>query len=196
MLEIGIFSGGSLGMWREYFGARCQIYGVDIEEACKVYESPKIKVFIGDQQNRDFWRKFNEQVESIDVLLDDGGHTPEQQIVTLEEMLPRLSPGGVYICEDVTDLNNSFRSYVNGLVNELNRLSYNIELTGCQKMVHSVHFYPYIIVIEKHLVVPNSFATERHGSQWQPFLGTELAKSNLINKVAAAQVQKKDEEVG
>src|SRR4051794_16123713 len=35
VLEIGIYSGGSLDMWRPYFGDQCHIYAVDIEEACK-----------------------------------------------------------------------------------------------------------------------------------------------------------------
>src|SRR2546423_1377401 len=38
VLEIGIYSGGSLQMWKEYFGEKAHIYGVDIEEACQVYE--------------------------------------------------------------------------------------------------------------------------------------------------------------
>jgi len=41
-LEIGIYSGGSLPMWRSYFGERCAIYGVDIEEACKAYENDSV----------------------------------------------------------------------------------------------------------------------------------------------------------
>src|SRR5262245_54320107 len=35
VLEIGIYSGGSLEMWRSYFGPQARIYGVDIEEACR-----------------------------------------------------------------------------------------------------------------------------------------------------------------
>jgi hypothetical protein len=173
MVEVGIFSGGSLAMWHSYFGDQCRLYGVDIEEGCRVYESEKTKVFIGDQESREFWRRFSAEVKSVDVLLDDGGHTPAQQIVTLEEMLPRLNLGGVYICEDVTGVNHAFRSYVNGLVNELNRDQG--PLVDIQKAVHSVHFYPYIIVIEKHAVIPESFRVERHGSEWQPFLGPNVA---------------------
>ena len=37
-----------------------------------------------------------------------AGHTPEQQIVTLEEMLPHLRPGGVYLCEDVHGIHHDF----------------------------------------------------------------------------------------
>src|SRR5690242_2489204 len=55
ILEIGIYSGGSLEMWRNYFGPRCHVYGVDVEEACRRYEDAQTTVFIGDQADRAFW---------------------------------------------------------------------------------------------------------------------------------------------
>src|SRR6516225_5164852 len=58
LLEIGIYSGGSLEMWRDYLGPRCTIYGVDIEPSCKVYENSWTNVVIGDQGDADFWREF------------------------------------------------------------------------------------------------------------------------------------------
>jgi hypothetical protein len=49
IVEIGIYSGGSLAMWRHYFGDGARLYGVDIEEACRAYEADDVRVFIGDQ---------------------------------------------------------------------------------------------------------------------------------------------------
>src|SRR5215831_11037598 len=92
--EVGVYSGGSLGMWKAYFGTKCQVYGIDINEACKGYEDGTTKIFIGDQSDRDFWRRFRTAVPDIDIVIDDGGHMPEQQIVTLEETLPYIRPGG------------------------------------------------------------------------------------------------------
>ena len=54
IVEIGIYSGGSLDMWESYFGKDCHIYGVDIEKACKSYEREKVTVFIGDQEDPGF----------------------------------------------------------------------------------------------------------------------------------------------
>src|SRR5215467_12872779 len=85
VLEIGIYSGGSLPMWREYFGEQSHIYGVDIEEACRAYEGERIKIMIDDQADRMFWAEFKKSVPVIDILIDDGGHLAEQQLVTLEE---------------------------------------------------------------------------------------------------------------
>ena len=90
VLEIGVYSGGSLEMWREYFGPKARIFGVDIEPDCRVYESDNIKIFIGDQADRLFWRDFRQQVTTLDIVIDDGGHLAEQQIVSVEELLPFL----------------------------------------------------------------------------------------------------------
>jgi hypothetical protein len=112
VLEIGIYSGGSLDMWRNYFGAGCEVYGIDVQEACKVYASDGKRIFIGDQADREFWLQFREQVPSLDIVIDDGGHRPEQQIVTLEETLAYLRPGGVYMCEDIHRIHNNFSAYI------------------------------------------------------------------------------------
>jgi hypothetical protein len=182
VLEIGIYSGGSLEMWKHYFGPKCHVYGVDIEEACKAYEADRIKVFVGDQADREFWKLFKKQVPTIDLLIDDGGHHPMQQIVTFEEMLPHLRPGGVYLCEDIHEVSNAFSAYMHGVADNLNASSwtYNapnkgiqsvINLTPFQKAIHSIHLYPFITVIEKaHQTHQDQFSALKHGTEWQPWL--------------------------
>lgn len=54
VLEIGVFKGGSLAMWRKYFGPQAKIFGVDIDPVCKDFEEDGIKVIIGDQEDRTF----------------------------------------------------------------------------------------------------------------------------------------------
>lgn len=177
LLEIGVYSGGSLEMWRSYFGKDCHIYGVDIAESCKTYENDHVSIFIGDQADRSFWSTFRKSVEGIDILIDDGGHTPEQQQTTLEEMLPHLRPGGVYLCEDIQGDFNRFSAFATGLVNELNDINMiedtvppKSSISQFQSSIHSIHFYPYIVVIEKHYVSPKTLSSLRHGTEWQPFL--------------------------
>lgn len=177
VLEIGIYSGGSLEMWRSYFGEKSHIYGVDIEEACKTYENDHVSVFIGDQADRAFWRTFRKNVEGIDILIDDGGHTPQQQQVTLEEMLRHIRPGGVYLCEDVHGSFNRFSAFSAGLVHDLNCMNIipgapnpTSAVSGFQSSIHSIHFYPYVVVIEKHRARPTKLSAPKHGTEWQPFL--------------------------
>src|SRR5690349_20995738 len=123
LVEVGVYSGGSLGMWRHFFGPGCHIHGIDIEEACREYEGPGTTIHIGDQADRAFWARFRRAVPDVDVFIDDGGHEPEQQMVTLEEMLPHLRPGGVYVCEDVHGVGNGFAAFVQSLSDALNAFS-------------------------------------------------------------------------
>lgn len=180
VLEIGIYSGGSLGMWKHYFGSRCHVYGVDIEDACKAYESSGVSVFIGDQQDRTFWKRFRREVPTLDIVIDDGGHLFEQQVVTIEELLPHLRPGGVYLCEDVHGALNRFSSYVSGLALNLNTVnggtsdeaperSLVSEATPFQSGIDSVHLYPFVVVIQKRDTPEAEFVAPKRGTQWQPF---------------------------
>src|SRR6266404_305206 len=179
VLEIGVYSGGSLKMWRQYFGQHCLVYGVDIEEACRVYEDDRTKVFVGDQSDRSFWKVVKTQVPMVDIVIDDGGHQAKQQIVTLEEMLPHIRPGGLYLCEDVHGDGNQFNSYINGLAAHLNafgmgsndktnRIAYSP--TPFQNEIHSIHLYPFVTVIEKTDSHVDQFVAPKHGTEWQPFL--------------------------
>jgi hypothetical protein len=101
MLEIGISQGGSLDMWRAYFGAEAQLVGVDVDPRCVCYQSANTAVRIGSQEDRAFLRSLVREFGSFDVILDDGGHTMTQQIITFEELYPTVRPGGTYIVEDV-----------------------------------------------------------------------------------------------
>jgi hypothetical protein len=174
IVEVGVYSGGSLGMWRSYFGPNCHIHGVDIEDSCKVYENDYTRIHIGDQADRGFWRRFRQNVPIVDILIDDGGHLPEQQIATLEEMLPHLRPGGVFICEDVHETHNKFAAYAHGLGHGLNacedRGALQTKPNRIQTAINSIHLYPYVVVIEKAGVPVNMFSCPKHGTEWQPFV--------------------------
>ncbi len=180
VVEVGIYSGGSLPMWKHYFGPGCRVYGVDIEEACKAYRDETTRVFIGDQADRAFWAKLRSEVPRVDILIDDGGHQPEQQIVTLEEMLPHLSPGGVYLCEDIHGTTNGFAAYLHGLATELHAIATALMPDGqpgaaftasrLQSGISSIHLYPFAAVIEKRTRPVERLVAPKHGTQWQPFL--------------------------
>jgi hypothetical protein len=179
VLEIGIYSGGSLDMWREYFGREATIYGVDIEPSCRAYEANGTKILIGDQADRSFWKTAREQIPALDIVIDDGGHHPEQQIVSLEELLPFLRPGGVYLCEDVHGNRNEFSSYVNGLIHRPNDFAgYHdhpddnkrrivCECTPFQAAIESINLYPFVTVIERNDRPVNELVAPKRGAQWQ-----------------------------
>jgi len=101
MLEIGVQSGGSLRMWRDYFGPAARIVGVDIDPRCAALEDPDTTIVIGDQDDADFMASLAQRFGPFDVVLDDGGHTMAQQARTLEILWPAIRPGGVLIVEDL-----------------------------------------------------------------------------------------------
>lgn len=173
LLEIGVFSGGSLDMWQQYFGKQCKIYGVDIDEVCRAYEGAQTRIFIGDQEDRFFWKKFREEVKKLDVVIDDGGHKPDQQIVTLEEVLPYMNPGGVYICEDVHGTENEFTHYCVSLIKNLNAMDTHpdggISANCLQRWIKGIYFYPFVTVIEKSERPVERLIADKRGTIWRPF---------------------------
>lgn len=99
-VEIGVLDGGSLFMWRQYFGPNARIIGVDLNPKAKRWEEHGFEIFIGNQSNSEFWAQFVAEVGEIDVVLDDGGHTFQQQMVTVEALLPVVRDGGLLMVED------------------------------------------------------------------------------------------------
>lgn len=178
IVEIGVFSGGSLEMWRNYFGTDSRVYGVDVERACRAYEGERVRVFIGDQGDAAFWDDFAHQVPTIDIVIDDGSHVPADQIVTLEALLPRIRPGGVYLCEDIHGPSNEFHDYVDGLSRQLHSMGtgdtpHDRRPTELQRIVQSVHLYPFVAVIELRQVPLQALTAPKHGTEWEPFYDDE-----------------------
>lgn len=188
VLEVGVYSGGSLEMWRDYFGPKCHLYGVDIGEECRALENESTRIFIGDQANREFWRRFRQEVPVLDILIDDGGHLPEQQIVTLEEVLPHLRPGGIYVCEDIHGEFNRFGAYMRGLAANLDMFRQEIgrgqgkellsKAASFQADIDSIHSYPYMVVIEKRATQIHQFRSPCRGTEWAwPVWGRKTARA-------------------
>ncbi len=107
-VEIGILEGGSLFMWRAFLGKKARIIGVDFNPNAKKWEKDGFEIFIGSQSSPEFWEEFFEKVGDVDVLLDDGGHTYVQQIITTEMALDHIKDDGMLVVED------THTSYMNG----------------------------------------------------------------------------------
>lgn len=100
MLEIGVMGGGSLSMWKEYFGSGSRIIGVDINPECKAHEAEGIEVFIGSQDDPAVINAIFSKYPKVDIVLDDGSHIMQHMIASFELMYDRIQPNGVYIVED------------------------------------------------------------------------------------------------
>lgn len=100
-LEIGVFKGGSLDMWHSFLGKQSTIYGVDIDPSVKEFEKEGYTIYIGDQADTTFLESIKQSVPHLDIILDDGGHYPHQQIRSFISLFPHLKDTGIYIVEDV-----------------------------------------------------------------------------------------------
>jgi 23S rRNA U2552 (ribose-2'-O)-methylase RlmE/FtsJ len=109
--EIGIAKGGSLKMWRDYF-PNAMVYAIDIND-CSQFESERVKTFIADQSDRSKLQTFIDKYGSdFDIILDDGGHSMDQQQISFGFLFKHVKPGGYYVIEDVhTSLSDLFPYY-------------------------------------------------------------------------------------
>ncbi len=108
LMEIGVFNGSSLRMWREFF-QNGQIIGVDNKPHTLKHAGDRIEVVFGDQSDEDCLRAIAKDHGPFDVIVDDGSHIWSHQILTLQTLLPAVNSGGIYIIED---MHTSFGSYV------------------------------------------------------------------------------------
>ncbi len=101
MLEIGVQNGGSAKLFLDWLGPDARLVGVDIDPACRNHTIPgRLDIEIGDQADRAFLERLSAQHGPWDIILDDGGHTANQIIVSFEELFPSLQNGGCYLIED------------------------------------------------------------------------------------------------
>lgn len=100
-LEIGVSKGGSIQMWRKYFGEKAIIYGIDINPECEIYNGQAGQIRIGSQVDSDFLRDVVSEMGGIDVVLDDGSHLMTHIRTTLIELFPHLENNGIYMIEDL-----------------------------------------------------------------------------------------------
>lgn len=100
MLEIGVMGGGSLAMWKQYFGEGTKIVGLDINPDCKRHEAPDVEIFIGSQADAETLQKIKTKYPHIDVVLDDGSHSSPHMIATFDHLYAHVHPHGVYMVED------------------------------------------------------------------------------------------------
>ena len=169
MMEIGVYHGGSLGMWKSYFGPRARFVGVDINPRALKFADDRVDIVIGDQSDRAFLRTLRDRYRRIDVLLDDGGHGMEQQIVTFEELFDAVADDGVYLVEDThtsywpeygggLDAPGSFIEFSKHLADQLNawhvREWKDTERSRFARSAWSLTYYDSVVAIEKRPKMP------------------------------------------
>ena len=145
LLEIGVLHGNSLNLWYKYFPS-ANIYGIDIREDCKEFENDRIKIFIGNQSDKDFLINTFQNIV-FDIIIDDGSHKATDQIPSFEVLFNFLKPKGLYIIEDLEcsfDSNNTSSSLISLLKDKLDLV---LRRKKCE--IESIHFSSELCIIVK-----------------------------------------------
>lgn len=164
-LEIGINKGGSLQMWRRYFGEDAVIYGIDINQDCAKFDGQAAQVRIGSQADPAFLNDLVDEMGGVDLILDDGSHRMPHVRASFETLFPRLSEHGVYMIEDlhtayIEKYGGGYRSSANffrftrELVDDMHRWYHKKGLRhpDLGNTVSGLHIHDSIAVIEKEPV--------------------------------------------
>ena len=101
ILEMGVWRGGSLDLWRKYFGPEAIIFGIDIDEVITTLGIDSAEVRVGSQTDQAFLMGVLEEMGGVDVVIDDGSHLSKDVIASLKILFPHLAEGGKYIIEDL-----------------------------------------------------------------------------------------------
>jgi len=166
----------------DYLGRTARIVGVDIDERCKGLDLPGSEAVIGDQADPAFHRALREQLGPVDVVIDDGGHTMDQQLTTFREMWPAVRAGGVYLVEDLhtsywSEFGGGYRKpgpfieYAKTLVYSMHawhsRDEHSFKIDDHTRTVRGMHVYDSVIVFDKAQVEkPDHLETGRATFEW------------------------------
>jgi hypothetical protein len=195
VLEIGVYQGGSLDLWEHYLGPGAVLVGVDINESAVRMADPRRTILLGDQSDPEFLRSVVHEHGPFDVIVDDGGHTMEQQITSIETLFPTLAEGGVYICEDThtsywdsheggLGRDGSFIEWVKARLDDLHAYHRAEPVHPVwARQVGGVHVYDSVVVLDKEERHP-PFAENAGGSDFVYVQRTTVA---LVGEMLATR---------
>ena len=104
MLQYNYKTGNSLRAWKEYC-KNANVYGIDIFKE-GLFEEPRIKTYVCDQSNPEQLNKLMDKLNvTMDLILDDGSHVIEHQVISFIALEKYLSIDGIYIIEDIWNKN-------------------------------------------------------------------------------------------
>lgn len=102
LLEIGVRSGGSLLLWREYF-ARARVVGIDADPPQNDLSGDRLHFYQGRQEDTEFLSAVAAEVapEGFDVIIDDASHVAAPTRTCFWHLFEHhLKPGGLFCIED------------------------------------------------------------------------------------------------
>lgn len=166
-LEIGVSHGGSLAMWRKYFGDDAVIYGIDINPACAAVNGIDGQVRIGSQDDSEFLKSVITEMGGVDIVLDDGSHVMNHIKESLKTLFPLLNTDGVYFIEDLHtcywpsyggeyNSNQNVFHMISELVNDMHHWyhEHGFVMDTIGPALGGIHIHDSILVLDKVKSIP------------------------------------------
>lgn len=171
IVEIGVLNGGSLQLWKKYFGPKAVIYGIDIHSDCLKYEEDQINIRIGSSADKLFLNKLKSEIPQIDILIDDGSHRMNHQIVAFNNLWDSVSDKGLYLVEDTHTSywnefgggirrSGTFINFTHHLIDSMHAWyseQSRFKIDKFSKTISSIHYYDSIVVFEKCCIKEKPF---------------------------------------
>lgn len=205
LLEIGVAHGGSIQLWKKYLGPGVRIYAIDVNPECKKFEEEGVTIFIGSQSDKQFLQEVLAQLPKLDVIIDDGGHTMIQQIVSFEMLYMQLVDGGTYLVEDThtsywyefhggLKKPGTFIEYAKNLVDSINEAHVHAKnkvlVNEITRNINSISFYDSVVVFEKRKR-EKPFHLQKGENTIAPFEQRELRTRLFLMKLKSKLFGKK-----
>lgn len=178
-LEIGVYKGGSLRLWRDFFAPHSSLTFLDIDPACKDLEIAGTDIRIGDQTDVPFLQAIAREKGPFDMIVDDGGHKMDQQITSFKALWGAVKDGGLYIVEDTHTsywpgfgggghkAAGSFIEFAKDLIDKMHSWytedDVNFPLHPLASEIGGIQFYDSLVIIRKQLKKPPVSLTSQHG---------------------------------
>jgi len=143
LLELGVWEGASLRLWRDYL-SHARIIGVDKYD--RDIHIDGVEIVIAEQDDRSIAR-----LGSFDVIVDDASHLSSKTIRSFHHLFPRLRPGGLYVIEDLQTSYDT-EHYEEGQ---------QTAMQFCQELVHYVNGVPTDELLSVHFLPNICFVTKR-----------------------------------
>lgn len=177
-LEIGVAKGGSLDIWRKFFGDDAVIFGIDIDPKCAEFNGKSGQVRIGSQADVDFLASVVAEMGGVDLVLDDGSHNSHHIRTTFQTLFPMMSVGGTYMIEDLhaaywSDFAGGYRkasSFIEDIKTMIDDMHHWYHFHGVKQgevedLIGGIHLYDSVAVLDRGQVTKPTWSWSSNAAE-------------------------------
>ena len=170
LVEIGVGEGGSLQLWRRFFGPYARLVGIDSNPQARALEEHLTAIRIGDQTNPAFLDSVMAEFGPVQIIIDDGSHLMPHIHQTFAQLYyhRQFDPNGVYVVEDLhtayfPEFGGGYRregSFIETAKAQIDELHAHfsrgaLQPTPFTSSTLSMHIYDSMVIYERGRRVPN-----------------------------------------